>query len=67
MYASEIGGYTELMFQRPRDTSDDTDIQFAVRLNLYVLEALVQYLRRNKLSGLYDRAIVNILGESAPI
>ena len=41
MYASEIGGYTELMFQRPRNTGDDTDdIQFAVRFHLYILGGL---------------------------
>ena len=43
MYASEIGGYTELMFQRPRDTNDNTgDIQFAVKLNFTILEGLLQ-------------------------
>jgi len=39
VYASEIGGYTELMFQRPRDTSDDTDIQFAVEEEKYIIWA----------------------------
>ena len=34
VYASEIGGYTELMFQRQRDTNDNNDLQFEVRLNL---------------------------------
>ena len=62
VYASEIGGYTELMFQRPRDTSDNEDIKFEVRLNIYVFESLVQSLRRNEQSGLYDWAIVNIPG-----
>ena len=33
VYASEIGGYTELMFHRPRNTNDNDDIQFEVRLN----------------------------------
>ena len=36
VYASEIGEYTELMFQRPRDTSDNDDIQFEVGFNLYL-------------------------------
>ena len=30
--ASEVGGYTELMFQRPRDTRDDEDLLFLVSL-----------------------------------
>ena len=41
VYASEIGEYTELMFQRPRDTNDNDDVQFEVKSNLYVLEGLL--------------------------
>lgn len=68
MYASEIGGYTELMFQRPRDTNDNEDIQFEVRLNTYVFESRVHSLRRNEQSGLYDWAIrVNIPGGLARV
>lgn len=50
------------MFQRPRDTSDNEDIKFEVSFNIYVFESLVQSLRRNEQSGLYDWAIVNIPG-----
>ena len=28
--ASEVGGYTELIFERPRDTKDDNDLTFMV-------------------------------------
>lgn len=31
--ASEEGGYTELIFERPRDTNDSNDIQFEVSKN----------------------------------
>ena len=33
--ASEVAGYTELMFERLTDTSDDQDIKFVVSVCIY--------------------------------
>ncbi|KAL9982003.1 hypothetical protein ACROYT_G010782 [Oculina patagonica] len=37
--ASESGGYTELMFERKRDTGDSNDIQFVVGGEVYIIWA----------------------------
>lgn len=43
--ASEVGGYTELMFERPRDTKDDEDLLFLVssRAVIYIKQLAVPF------------------------
>ncbi|KAJ7333721.1 DBH-like monooxygenase protein 1 [Desmophyllum pertusum] len=37
--ASEVGGYTELMFKRPRDTEDSKDVQFGTGTQVHLIWA----------------------------